>query len=557
MASNTLRFHRISRSDFNSNTTRTYNRGDLYFIFEASGNEGVIYMCKTAGTKSTAVFEQYSVVSFQSLTMTGAGKTVTYNPEDASAKSIDIANGDNVTIADNGSTTNTLKLKISSTNTKNTAGATNSTSKLFLVGATAQDANPQTYSNSAVFATGGVLSSNGIRLNASQSGSYPIEIYSVGDLDRFVKFGHDGTTDNAGASWSLGMLGSGSSDTNYFVIRSGTSATGATSWTNAVRIGQNTFDTGFAGHVYPQANGTKNLGTSSLKWNVVYGNKWNTSTVGSSTQPVYLKDGVFTACSSYTDTKNTAGSTNSTSKLFLIGAESQAANPQTYSNSSVYEQGGVLYSGGLLPVTDNSGNLGDNTHHWNEIHGKMIHLSNESGSPDGGAIYFGDCIDTSEDERFYNCYISEEADDYLNIHSFSGLNMETESCQINMQEVAGEMYNDGIIDISANTIGIGGVRLNLSYNNSYIEKFDQGDTTIKHIDLFNIPDTKNTAGSTNNNAKLYLIGTRVQDANPQTYSNVNIYASNGTLTTQSVQVGGGSATMQYDSTNECIRFVFA
>ena len=35
------------------------------------------------------------------------------------------------------------------------------------------------------------------------------------------------------------------------------------------------------------------------------------------------------------NTKNTAGSTNSTSKLFLIGAGSQAANPQTYSNSAV------------------------------------------------------------------------------------------------------------------------------------------------------------------------------------------------------------------------------
>lgn len=45
---------------------------------------------------------------------------------------------------------------------------------------------------------------------------------------------------------------------------------------------------------------------------------------------------------STTDTKNTAGSTNSTSKLFLIGATSQAANPQTYSNSLCYETNGEL-----------------------------------------------------------------------------------------------------------------------------------------------------------------------------------------------------------------------
>ena len=52
---------------------------------------------------------------------------------------------------------------------------------------------------------------------------------------------------------------------------------------------------------------------------------------------------------SYTDTKNTAGSTNSTSKLYLIGATSQAANPQTYSNSYLY------YSSGLKS-TVSSGN---------------------------------------------------------------------------------------------------------------------------------------------------------------------------------------------------------
>ena len=49
-----------------------------------------------------------------------------------------------------------------------------------------------------------------------------------------------------------------------------------------------------------------------------------------------------------TDTKNTAGATNSTSKLFLIGATSQDANPQTYSNSSVYASAGRLYSNGRM-----------------------------------------------------------------------------------------------------------------------------------------------------------------------------------------------------------------
>ena len=48
--------------------------------------------------------------------------------------------------------------------------------------------------------------------------------------------------------------------------------------------------------------------------------------------------------STYTDTKNTAGSTNTSSQIYLIGATSQAANPQTYSNSSLYFSSG-LHSG--------------------------------------------------------------------------------------------------------------------------------------------------------------------------------------------------------------------
>ena len=47
-----------------------------------------------------------------------------------------------------------------------------------------------------------------------------------------------------------------------------------------------------------------------------------------------------------TDTKNTAGSTDTSSKIFLIGATTQAANPQTYSHDTAYVgTNGHLYSG--------------------------------------------------------------------------------------------------------------------------------------------------------------------------------------------------------------------
>ena len=53
-----------------------------------------------------------------------------------------------------------------------------------------------------------------------------------------------------------------------------------------------------------------------------------------------------------TNTKNTAGSTDSSAKLFLIGATSQAASPQTYSHDTAYVgTDGCLYSGGTKVLT--------------------------------------------------------------------------------------------------------------------------------------------------------------------------------------------------------------
>lgn len=51
-----------------------------------------------------------------------------------------------------------------------------------------------------------------------------------------------------------------------------------------------------------------------------------------------------------TDTKNTAGSTNDAAKLFIVGAKTQAANPQTYSQTNAYITAGKVYSNGKETV---------------------------------------------------------------------------------------------------------------------------------------------------------------------------------------------------------------
>ncbi len=64
--------------------------------------------------------------------------------------------------------------------------------------------------------------------------------------------------------------------------------------------------------------------------------------------------GNITIASSYTntDTKNTAGATDTSSKIFLVGATAQEANPQTYSQDTAYVgTDGCLYSGGAKVLT--------------------------------------------------------------------------------------------------------------------------------------------------------------------------------------------------------------
>ena len=70
------------------------------------------------------------------------------------------------------------------------------------------------------------------------------------------------------------------------------------------------------------------------------------------------------------------------------------------------------------------------------------------------------------------------------------------------------------------------------------------------------PDTKNTAGSTDTSSKIFLIGATSQAANPQTYSDNEVYTTSGVLTTKKVQVGGGSCTMEYNSTTQSLDFIF-
>lgn len=68
-------------------------------------------------------------------------------------------------------------------------------------------------------------------------------------------------------------------------------------------------------------------------------------------------------------------------------------------------------------------------------------------------------------------------------------------------------------------------------------------------------DTKNTTGSTDTSSKIFLVGAASQAANPQTYSDNQVYATNGQLDANKVRVAE-AVSLVYDSTNKCLNFNF-
>mgnify|MGYP004621721355 FL=1 len=125
------------------------------------------------------------------------------------------------------------------------------------------------------------------------------------------------------------------------------------------------------GYLLPVSNTW--IGKSDSQWDTAYiknvkGNadtattasKLGASTVGGTTTPIYLNNGVPTALGytiaksvppnavfTDTDTKNTAGATNTASKIYLTGATTQAGNAQTYSNTNVWTKDSVMNASGI------------------------------------------------------------------------------------------------------------------------------------------------------------------------------------------------------------------
>ena len=73
----------------------------------------------------------------------------------------------------------------------------------------------------------------------------------------------------------------------------------------------------------------------------------------------YATEGTFLKSDGHwstpTDTKNTAGATNSTNEMFFVGATSAGANPRTYTNENTkFSNGDLILNGHRITLSDSA-----------------------------------------------------------------------------------------------------------------------------------------------------------------------------------------------------------
>ena len=165
------------------------------------------------------------------------------------------------------------------------------------------------------------------------------------------KFSTDSTSHISGVTAvtksDITALGIPSSDTNttysFSSVNGGFTVTSSGGYSQTVSIGK------------PSTADTADKVANTLTFTGYQSKSYNGSAAVSVAIPSKVSDltndrGYIT---SYTDTKNTTGSTDSSSKLYLVGATSQDSSPVTYSNSGVYTRRGAVYaSAGFYDTSD-------------------------------------------------------------------------------------------------------------------------------------------------------------------------------------------------------------
>lgn len=251
------------------------------------------------------------------------------------------------------------------------------------------------------------------------------------------------------------------------------------------------------------------------------------------------------------NTKNTAGATPSTSKLFIVGAASQTTNPTTNTNASVYIDGSVLYSGGKkvattdqiptvnYPVTSVAGKTGAVTLDSLSIGTKPSTsgtATNNVAYNGNGAkgLYFSSVAASTTNVKFSvdnNGFVTGTVTDSGNTRNTVGATVSDSTIYLVGPTATGaasaQSYANASVYMSA-----GKLYSDKALVATQVWVTSQGYKTTDS-------DTKNTTGSNASTGKVYLVGAGSQTTGSngvQTYSNTSVYMQNGKVYSNGAEV---------------------
>lgn len=294
---------------------------------------------------------------------------------DSATDTLTLVAGTNVTLTPDAEND---KVTIAASDTKNTAGSTDTSSKIFLIGATSQAANPQTYSHDTAYVgTDGCLYSDGnkvatlgamnvftaagnaftdaLSIRSSSNSSVQTAISPTGFSRTDGSSGYTYTLPSA--SGTIALTSNIPDVSNFVDLSSVQTISGAKTFSSAItasssgmqaKSDSNNWTTYQNGSIVHMVSGTTYINNLPSKGGTFITN--NDTMVGASSSAVgnaglvpiptnndYAKflcgDGTWKLP---TDTKNTAGSSDTSSQIYLIGATSQATSATTYSHDTVY-----------------------------------------------------------------------------------------------------------------------------------------------------------------------------------------------------------------------------
>lgn len=210
-----------------------------------------------------------------------------------------------------------------------------------------------------------------VTINKCNTNHILIDATQIGEIKRYVMTYNAGTT-----TWSKWLLVNPMNEADKTKLDNtntayGTCATAAATAAKVVTITGNTnWKLAVGSEIIVKFTNTNTASNCTLNVNATGAKQiWYNNAVYTANSSVvcgyanryvrYMYDGtywVWMGWSVDSNTANTAGSTDTSSKIFLIGATSQAASPQTYSHDTCYVgTDGCLYSNGEKVLTASEG----------------------------------------------------------------------------------------------------------------------------------------------------------------------------------------------------------